>query len=809
MKHKDAILIVALSGVFITSTAATPPASQFSGRAEVIDLQAVTSSTSAKGTHTICISANGSEGVETDDPEEDIRMVGQGGDRAKGYSPVYGSYAHSETVALYPADMLDIQPGEAISSIYFPGYIGSGSDIDGSESTFKVGYAWDDRTTLEAPESAYTDFDLSNITMVFDGTVKWEAKGSSSEYVPVVVVNFDKPIVYPEGKSLLLYFYNERPEKKTGIYFDYSSKNPKYAWSRAGNNPNEYTNNKNYANKETDEYLWEGFNVNPFYMVIGEAGTPDDPDDPGLSDQPIMEEPAGTVQWYSCESHAYYPDLNWGIQNHQNVDGVARKVVFSEDGKNVWFRNPISHFVYGSWAKADIEGETITLPMGQVIAVTETKPDADGNTEKLVWTLGVQTSEQVYDEDWGEWKTVWSNSDAKSIEFSYKDGIISQIDKDIMLALVCEGEFMTYGDVDITMYPINPEKEITRFPENGDVDNWTLSYGFTNKEGHVIETCTIDDTVYIRGLWAESPSATIKGEIKDGKLTIPSCQYLGYTTQEGVDYFVYFMSCVDGPAGMIALYQPTSEPFVFNINEETGNISQSEDNSYDIIIKGGYSTRQEISKTIAFLVLNNPEFKIMSTEVGTPQAPGLDKTYCYKYYPGVTVPFSSLEFTLRPFDENGTALKSADLRYVIWVDNERIEFKSGEFPNWENIPEPMIEIPLDFKNGWGIEIDGTYVRRVQVPFADPEKIGAQMIYIDPKTQEHKGSQIAYYYPDTKEIKYEDEPPTTSINYINDATIENVEYFDLLGNRVRPDYKGVCIKLVRFSNGTVKSNKVFH
>lgn len=524
------------------------------------------------------------------------------------------------------------------------------------------------------------------------------------------------------------------------------------------------------------------------------------------ADEIISEEPAGRVQWYSCEAHAYYPNMQWGFQDHQNVDGVARKTVFSEDGKTLWIRNPISNFVNGSWVKADVDGETITLPLGQVIAVTQSKPDANGETHDLVWTIGAMESEQVYDEEWKEYRTVWNNLDVNSLTFSYKDGVISQVGENIMLALMNDGEFMLYGDVDVTMMPINPEAEIVRFPENPELENWTMSYGFTNKAGHTIETCMVDDTVYLRGFWEESASATIKGEIKDGTLTIPSSQYLGFTNKNGVDYFVYFMSCEDGAVAYVPQYQPLNEPLVFTIDETTGKMIQDPSNALSIIIKGGKSTNLEISKSVAFLVLDNPEFKVESGEIGTPQAPSLDQAFCYRYFPGTTMPFTQLEFTLLPFDEEGTALNAEDLRYVIWVDGERVEFKEGEFPNWKDIIEPMTEVPLDFKNGWGIEIDGTYVRRVQVPYADPEKLGAQMIYIDPVTKEHKGSMIAYYYPDTKEIKYE--VPTSSSG-VKDVVADavNEEYYDLLGNRVASDYHGVCVKVVRFSDGTAKSNKV--
>ena len=254
-------------------------------------------------------------------------------------------------------------------------------------------------------------------------------------------------------------------------------------------------------------------------------------------------------------------------------------------------------------------------------------------------------------------------------------------------------------------------------------------------------------------------------------------------------------------------YQPLSEPLVFNIDGETGDITQNVEN-YDeallMMVKGGKAIDMELNKGVAFIILDNPNFKISGDEVGIPQAPWLDLASCFRVYETC----SQLEFTILPFDEEGNALAKSDIKYCVWVDGEKVLFDADDFDNWEKIPEPTYELPLDFTNNWGVwyDTDNICIRSIQVPNKDPEKFGAQVIYTDPQTGERKESQIAYYYPDTKEIKYEDNP-TTGIETVEEVEVESVEYFDMMGTRVAENYKGLCVKVTNYIDGTVKSVKM--
>ena len=84
----------------------------------------------------------------------------------------------------------------------------------------------------------------------------------------------------------------------------------------------------------------------------------------------------------------------------------------------------------------------------------------------------------------------------------------------------------------------------------------------------------------------------------------------------------------------------------------------------------------------------------------------------------------------------------------------------------------------------------------------------QSYYSDPATKEKTSSKIAYYNRLTEETSVADTPQSASLeSTVSEQEIENVTYTDLTGRNVMPDYKGVCVKTVRYTDGTVMNSKV--
>ncbi len=174
-----------------------------------------------------------SEPVEVEVVKETLdaeKMVGEVGSSASSGIPFAGLYANTETLAIYTPELLGLKAGDKIKSIYLNGYV-SGSVV-GTESEMRVCYAWTDEKSLEKPVTGTDPYDYSALNIIIDETIQWEAKGSSSELVPILELNFDTPLIYEEGKSLILFFHLSRPSYKSGFNFEYSSSNPKLAWKQ-------------------------------------------------------------------------------------------------------------------------------------------------------------------------------------------------------------------------------------------------------------------------------------------------------------------------------------------------------------------------------------------------------------------------------------------------------------------------------------------------------------------------------------------------------------------------------------------------
>lgn len=190
------------------------------------------------------------------------KMVGNGGTTVSGY-PLDGTWDNSETLVLYTPDKLCLTPGEKIKQIYLNGYV-TGNAV-GSEAELRVCYAWTDDTTLAKPTNETDPYDYSSMNVAVDKTITWEAMGSSSALVPVIVLDFDEPLVYEEGKSLLLLFHYARLNYKSGTNFEAGSPaNPNTAWR------------KHVDNKKVDGVKvpgnfagsWSAIEMSPIHLVL-------------------------------------------------------------------------------------------------------------------------------------------------------------------------------------------------------------------------------------------------------------------------------------------------------------------------------------------------------------------------------------------------------------------------------------------------------------------------------------------------------------------------------------------------------------
>lgn len=130
-------------------------------------------------------------------------------------------YKQTQSIALYSAAELGLAPGQQINNIVWKGY-----DTNASSSSLthnvKIYYAWVDNTTLAQPGA--TAYDVSAMTLALEDPAFARSKrGSTTEHVKLIELKFEQPLVYEEGKSLLIYLTGVATGYNNGFNIEYST----------------------------------------------------------------------------------------------------------------------------------------------------------------------------------------------------------------------------------------------------------------------------------------------------------------------------------------------------------------------------------------------------------------------------------------------------------------------------------------------------------------------------------------------------------------------------------------------------------
>ena len=130
-----------------------------------------------------------------------------------GNYPLYLNYKNSQSINLFPADMLGLAPGTKITSITLKGYKTS----DAADTDVEMYYQWTDEQTLEKPASP-TKYNTEGMSEYFKGSFHWDKKGQAGELAEMLTFNFAEPVEYEAGKALKLYFSSSADAYKAAYF---------------------------------------------------------------------------------------------------------------------------------------------------------------------------------------------------------------------------------------------------------------------------------------------------------------------------------------------------------------------------------------------------------------------------------------------------------------------------------------------------------------------------------------------------------------------------------------------------------------
>ena len=238
----------------------------------------------------------------------------------------------------------------------------------------------------------------------------------------------------------------------------------------------------------------------------------------GNHEDMITEVPTtAEVKYYNRSGYYHDSDNNYAAAEQSGITAIAF------DGNDVYIQNPIAGFESGLWVKGTIDGETITVPLGQFLTWSAsysyglylTMVDVDGSdytndTEATVITYTIS----------GDVITQNGTSATRTLAVAWSD------DDTVYAYGSAGGEYETVFTLD-TEYVPTPTV-LVELPDGATVEQW---YAVGTNNGEEANVAFVGDEVYISGIFGDFPDSWIKGTISGSTVTFEKMQYLGeYST---------------------------------------------------------------------------------------------------------------------------------------------------------------------------------------------------------------------------------------------------------------------------------------
>lgn len=428
-----------------------------------------------------------------------------------------------------------------------------------------------------------------------------------------------------------------------------------------------------------------------------------------MTDEPIFDQPEGELVIYTRSNEGYVG--SWFGVLYSPKSAYANQVVLGSDG-DIYVKDFMSQYPYGSWTKGKIDGSTVSFEFPQQI-------DIDGYTYYL-WLLQFDASQSTYVPVNGlTTLTLNYNADTGAITTPVGSKFASG---NQLLGLTDEtGGWTGYGDYAIEMEPMTDEP----VEAPSDLETEFYSVQADGVSGSLANVGFQGDEVYVQGLYSAMPDAWVKGKLyENNEIVFDDAQYIGVdqTTNShvylmGADYEeVYY----EDYGYTDAVYTINSESIVFDYDPETRTMTAQ---STFVVNTGNMDTNPVATYRNAVMA--------PFTEVAaTPAAPvweGISELG-WEYY-NMGYGWGYFQFYIYNEDVDGNFILPGKMTYKVWA-----RVNGEEMPlvlSWNDYiyqSEPtMSEIPLDYSDGWDIDVSGTG-HTIYFFQGGAEAYGVQVIY---------------------------------------------------------------------------------
>ncbi|MDE5877404.1 MAG: hypothetical protein K2H47_07930 [Muribaculaceae bacterium] len=504
---------------------------------------------------------------------------------------------------------------------------------------------------------------------------------------------------------------------------------------------------------------------------------------PGADDQLIDYTPEGEMKVFY--KTGFYYAYNWlfGMLTGY-LDGTVSRVVTSPDGSKMYIQNPVSYFFDGeeNWIVGNVSGDEVTFTFPQLIS-HEVYDYGDGDVEEYYdYALKLEFIESEDGE--GGWYYPTENQD-----YTFRilaDGTLEPTEPETMIGQCAWIEkedadpywsWQANGDLLLSM------KEVTgvtvEAPAEVEMETWSLVSGISTRN---VQIGVDGDKMYFAGSFTGIPEAAVIGTIEGDKVTFENAQYIGISWDYSA--MVYFLT------GHMEELEDENGSYNQFVIEDSMTFDYDAEKKILSCPEGTFLLSSVPDKIIYYSYVDAPYICVPdpNAKVTELQNPVITSFYDYDeewdYYPEITFNFPTVDADKQPLDKSR-------LYYEVIVDGEPYEFYDDEYELPEG--ETMVtEIPFGF-NSYDFYASGVQ-HDVVIYSIGFDTLGIRTLY--------KGNDNTLY----SDIVWVDQ--YTKVNELSAAKdIVTVRYYDLMGNAIVNPTNGIFIRQTKYTDGSVKAEKI--
>lgn len=501
----------------------------------------------------------------------------------------------------------------------------------------------------------------------------------------------------------------------------------------------------------------------------------------------------GVKKLYSRASEAYFPmELPTNpIPVAPAISDLASTIVFSQDGKYAYIKNPFSCKAVGTYMYGEVRNDSIIVNLPQLIYIEKGEDfEKDSYVYKYI---------KMTDQD-GDYFEV----DPENTPLVYtigKDGVIKMADRQAIRMVVDDvfGQSMLtpmgYADAAQVFTPVTNDGVVP--PEGLKTEQWGFMHG--PGVGHYINVGFDGNDVYVQGIAGyNQPYSWVKGTLKDGQITFADGQFLGMSSIE--DHFLYFKT-VTAPFVKNPYFQfydlSQSKPtdgitFNYDAAAKTMKIAEPANDSIEHIVyiswQKDYLDMESEYRCWRKFENPNMEFRGPVTETITPADPINVKLDDSQFK---TSGYYTLWFNIPRKTSTGDFMNLKDAFYNIFIDDELFTVYPDQYIR---APKEITNIPYWYDEGYDIQTGGNDQVLFYIYSRGYEKAGVRCGY------RNADGNISY----TK-IVYSQ--PVGINDVISDSAVTSETFYDIAGREVENPSTGMYIQVSRHADGTISTQKI--